>query len=120
MKNALGIALAVVLALAAGCSSTGGGFSLPESLGGGVTKTFKVPVAKVKPVFVGTVSSMGMAIAAVEMRGKNEVVKARRADRSVEMEFERVDANSTRVRVTGSDQAAIMREAEKRLGAAAG
>jgi hypothetical protein len=111
-------AAALLLALAAGCAQLEDiGFPLPAS---GVTKTFGMPVGKVKPVFVSTVAAMGMSIAAVEVRGKKEVLKARRADRSVEVEFERLDASSTRVRVTGSDQDAVMREADKRLSAAAG
>jgi hypothetical protein len=64
------------------------------------------------------VVQMGMSVAAVEMRGKNEVLKARRSDKSVEIEFERLGATSTRVRVSGSDQARIMSETEKRLAAA--
>jgi hypothetical protein len=117
MNRSLRFALGLLLALAAGCSTTGGGFSLPESLGGGVSKTFNLPVARVKPAFLSTVVQMGMSVAAVEMRGKNEVLKARRSDKSVEIEFERLSASSTRVRVAGSDQAAIMRETEKRLAA---
>ena len=60
---------------------------------------------------------MGMPISAIEMRGGNEVLKARKADKSVEIEFERLSATSTRVRVTGSDETAgqVMRETEKRL-----
>jgi hypothetical protein len=119
MNYLLKLALPLLLAFAAGCASDGV-FTLPESLGGGVTKTFAMPIARVKPAFVTTVAQMGMTIAAVETRGKNEVLKARRADKSVEIELERLGANATRARVSGSDQAAIMRETEKRLGAAAG
>jgi hypothetical protein len=117
MNRSLRIALGLLFVLAAGCSTTGGGFSLPGSLGGGVSKTFNLPVARVKPAFLGTVVQMGMSVAAVEMRGKNEVLKARRSDKSVEIEFERLSATSTRVRVSGSDQARIMSETEKRLAA---
>ena len=114
MKNLLGFSLALLLAFAAGCASDGG-FSLPESQGGGVTKSFNMPIARVKPAFVATLSQMGMPISAIEVRGKNEVIKSRKADKSVEIEIERVSATSTRVRVSGSDQARIMSETEKRL-----
>jgi hypothetical protein len=43
-------------------------------------------------------------------------VKAKKAGKSVEIEFERLSATATRVRVSGSDEAQIMRETEKRLG----
>lgn len=101
------------LALAAGCTSIESAWKSATSTG--VVRTFNMPVARVKPAFVSTLNQMGMPISALEVRGKNEVVKARRADRSAEIEFERLGASSTRVRVSGSDEAQIMREAEKRL-----
>jgi hypothetical protein len=119
MNKLLKFALPLLLALAAGCASDGG-FTLPGSLGGGVTRTFGVPVARVKPAFVTTLTQMGMPISAVEVRGRNEVIKSRKADKSVEIEIERLGAASTRVRVSGSDQARIMSETEKRLAAAPG
>ena len=117
MNKPLKFALPLLLALAAGCASDGG-FTLPGSLGG-VTRTFSVPVARVKPAFVTTLTQMGMPISAVEVRGRNEVIKSKKADKSVEIEIERLGAASTRVRVSGSDQARIMSETEKRLSAAA-
>jgi len=106
--------IGLALACLAGCETTGGGAGLPW---GGVTKTFEAPISRVKPAFVSTLSQMGMPISAIEVRGKNEFVKSRKADKSVEIEFERLGASSTRVRVSGSDEAQIMREAARRLGA---
>ena len=111
MRNALIVALG--LALLAGCETFNGGADTPW---GGVTRTFDIPIARVKPAFVTTLTQMGMPISAIEVRGKNDVVKSKKADKSVEIEFERLGASSTRVRVTGSDQAVILRETEKRLG----
>jgi hypothetical protein len=101
---ALGLALA-------GCESLPSGFP-----GSGQTKTFEQPIARLKPAFVATLTQRGMPISALETRGKNEVIKSKKADKSVEIEFERLTATSTRVRVTGSDDAQIMRETEKRIG----
>ena len=112
MRTALILAFSLFLSLVAGCESLPSGFP-----GSGLTKTFNAPIARVKPAFVTTVVQMGMSIAAIETRGKNEVLKARRADKNVEIEFERLTATSTRVRVSGSDEAQIMRETEKRLAA---
>jgi hypothetical protein len=120
MNKPLGFALALLLALAAGCSSIDSGFRLPESLGGGVSKTFNVPVARVKPAVVSTLTQMGMPISAIELRGTNEFIKSRKADRSVEIEIERLSATATRVRVSGSGQSRVISETEKRLGATSG
>ena len=96
-----------------GCASLDSAWQ--RATGAGVVQTFNLPIPRVKPAFVSTLNQLGMPISALEVRGKNEVVKARRADRSAEIEFERLGTSSTRVRVSGSDEAQIMREAEKRL-----
>ena len=112
------ILLLLAIALAAGCSSIEGTWK--DITGSSVEKTFNVPIARVKPAFVSTLNQMGMPIAAIEVRGKSEVVKAKRGERSVEVEIERLGASSTRVRVNGSDDATagqVMRDTEKRLAA---
>lgn len=115
MRTALIFAFSLALSLVAGCASFAPG--LP---GSGLTRTFEAPIARVKPAFVTTLSQMGMQISAIELRGKNEVLRARKGDRSADIELERLNANATRVHVKGSDDATasqIMRETEKRLGA---
>ncbi|MFY9317815.1 MAG: hypothetical protein WAO95_19925 [Burkholderiales bacterium] len=115
MKRLLPVLL---LAIAAGCTTIE---STWKSLtGSSVERTFNVPIARVKPAFVSTLNQMGMPIAAIEVRGKSEVVKAKRGEKSVEVEIERLSASSTRVRVNGSDDAIagqVMRDTEKCLGA---
>lgn len=110
------LALGLVLGLTSGCSTIQSTWK--EMTGSSVEKTFNVPIARVKPAFVTTLNQMGMPIAAIEVRGKSEVVKAKKADKSVEVEIERLTASSTRVRVSGSDDATtgqVMRDTEKRL-----
>ena len=97
-----------VLILLAGCSSLGVDTSS--------TRTFNAPMARVKPAMISTLAGMGMRIASLEVRGGREVLKARKADKSVEIEFERLGPAATRVRVTGGNQAAVLRETGKRLG----
>jgi hypothetical protein len=112
------LALGLVLGLASGCATIESTWK--SVTGSSVEKTFNAPIARVKPAFVTTLNQMGMPIAAIEVRGKNEVVKAKRGEKSVEVEFERLTASSTRVRVNGSDDATagqVMRDTEKRLGA---
>jgi len=114
MKTALIVAISLVVSLVTGCASFAPGFP-----GSGLTRTFEAPIARVKPAFVSTLAQIGMPISAFETRGGNEVLKARKADVSVEIEFERLNATATRVRVTGSSETAgqVMRETEKRLAA---
>jgi hypothetical protein len=112
----MNLALGLVVSLAAGCSTLESTWK--DLTGSGVEKTFNVPIARVKPAFVSTLNQMGMPIAAIEVRGKSEVVKARKGEKSVEVEIERLGASSTRVRVNGSDDATagqVMRDTEKRL-----
>ena len=118
MKSMAALALGLLVAFSSGCSSVQSAWQ--NVTGSSVERTFSVAIAQVKPAFVSTLNQLGMPIAAIEVRGKNEVVKAKRANRSVEVEFERLSASSTRVRVVGSDDATanqVMRETEKRLGA---
>lgn len=115
MKTTLISGFSLVLSLVAGCASFAPGFP-----GGGLTRTFEAPIARVKPAFVTTLSQMGMQISAIESRGKNETLRARKGARSADIELERLNANSTRVHVKGSDDATasqIMRETERRLAA---
>ena len=109
---------AIFAVLLAGCAAVQDTWQ--NVTGAAVERTFNVPIARVKPAFVSTLSQMGLQISAVETNGKFEVVKARKGDRSVAIQFERLDASSTRVRVSGSDGATadqVMRETEKRLAA---
>jgi len=114
MKNT--VVLGIAFAILSGCTTIENTWK--GLAGASVERTFSAPVARVKPAFISTLSQMGMPIAAMELRGKSEVVKARKADKSVEVEIERLGANSTRVRVTGSDDATanqVMKETEKHL-----
>ena len=118
------LALIIALFLTAGCSSFD--LSRPFGQAAGTTRTFNTPIARVKPAFVSTLSQMGMSISSIETRGGHEVLKARKAGSSAEVEFERLGPTSTRVRVamnagTSYDAAAtskVIQQAEKILGGA--
>lgn len=85
------------LCLLAGCASSGGSWPLAAS---GSSRTYEAPIARVKPVFVSSLAQWGMRVTAIEMRGGNEILKARNASQSVELEFERLGPASTRVRAS--------------------
>ncbi len=106
----------IVAALVAGCASLGG--TTPSY------RTFDAPMARVKPAFISTLASMGMAISALNVRGGREVMKAGKAGSEVEIELEPVSRSATRARVSARnggllyDEAAasrIIRQTEKRL-----
>ena len=115
------LAWILAFALVAGCSSLD---NLNQRIGGhAADRTFNAPIARVKPAFVSTLSQMGMSISSIETRGKLEVLKARKAGSSAEVEFERLGPTSTRVRVamtagTSYDAAGtskVVQQAEKIL-----
>jgi PBP1b-binding outer membrane lipoprotein LpoB len=116
MNRARLAAFVLTLMLLPGCASIESAWK--SATGASVEKTLDAPIARVKPAFISTLSQMGMPIAAMEVRGKIESIKARKAGRSVEVEMERLSAHATRARVTGSDDATaaeVMRETERRL-----
>jgi hypothetical protein len=86
-----------VLCLIAGCASFDG--TGPSGGPAGISRTFAAPIARVKPAAVSTIAQMGMSISSIETHGGREIVKARRAGSSVQVEFERLGPSSTRMRV---------------------
>lgn len=105
MKLSSILALTLAVTLATGCATLEN-TAPPATAGAGAYRTFDAPIARVKPAFVSTLASMGMAISAVEVRGKREVLKARKAGSSVEIELERLGPASTRARVAMNTGAA--------------
>jgi hypothetical protein len=115
--------LLIALCLVAGCAS----FDGAGPLGGpsDATRTFAAPIARVKPAFISTLASMGMAISALEVRGGREVIKARKAGSEVEIALEAVGRSTTRAQIAARsggmlyDEAAassVIRQVEKLLG----
>ena len=93
--------LVFVLCLIAGCASFDGTGPGPGPFSGtaGDTRTFAAPIARVKPAAVSTIAQMGMAISSIETQGGREIVKARKAGSTIQVEFERLGPSSTRMRV---------------------
>ena len=111
----------LALGLLAGCATPD-----PTSpVTGQLSRQFEAPLARVKPAFIATVSSMGMRISALEVRGGREIIKARKTGSEVEIELDPVSRTATRARVAAKsgglfyddDTAArILRQAGKLLG----
>ena len=93
MKKTL---LVFVLCLIAGCASFDGTGPFSGTAAG--TRTFAAPIARVKPAAVSAIAQMGMSISSIETHGGREIVKARKAGSSIQVEFERLGPASTRMR----------------------
>lgn len=91
-----------MLALA-GCATPGPGAKpapgQSRSITGAATKTFGLPMARVKSASVGALSQMRMRIDALSRSGRNELVRAASTGRSVEIELEPLGPAETRMRV---------------------
>ena len=104
----IALALAAVAHLS-GCAAValtaagvGMATAVSHSLGGIVYKTFAAPHAKVKR---GTLAALGhMQIPVVESKrdGNKEIIRARAADRDIEVEIESLTPNTTRLTVTAT------------------
>jgi len=118
---AMKLAMILALGLLAGCATP----ERSSPVAGQSTRQFEAPLARVKPAFISTVSSMGMRISALEVRDGREIIKARKTGSEVEIELDPVSRNATRARVAAKsggllyddDTASrVMRQAEKLLG----
>lgn len=70
-----------------------------RSISGATFKTFRAPLSRVKAASVGALSQMKMRIDALSRNGRNEVIRAASAGRSIEIELEPVAPGETRMRV---------------------
>ena len=71
-----------------------------HTLGGIVYKTFSEPMPKVKQATLTALKRMAIEVEAVEKSKAGEVIKARAANRAIEVQFEALTPKTTRMRVT--------------------
>ena len=130
------LAIACVLTLA-GCEpisltmmGVGAGAGVGHQLGGIVYKTFSEPEAKVKKAAFAALKRMAIKVDGVEKIDNGEMIKARAADRNIEIELEALTPNTTRMRavarkdggilVDSATAVEIIVQTEKLLGASGG
>jgi Protein of unknown function (DUF3568) len=82
-----------------------------HTLGGIVYKTFAAPQTKVHRSTVAALSRMQIRIVGTTKDGATEVIKARAADRSIEVEIEALTPNATRLSVTAVKDGGVIRDA---------
>jgi hypothetical protein len=117
--HAIRLSLAVVLALAlSGCAAValtavgvGMATGVSHTLGGIVYKTFAAPQPKVRRSTVAALGRMQIRIVEAKQDGSTEVIKARAADRAIEVEIEALTPNTTRLSVTAKKDGGLIRDA---------
>jgi hypothetical protein len=81
-----------------------------HTLGGIVYKTFAAPQTKVRRSTVAALGHMQIRILEAKQDGNKEVIKARAADRDIELEIEALTPNTTRLTVTATKNGGFIRD----------
>lgn len=85
-----------------GLSILGGGASamISHNLGGSVSRTFTAPLPTVRQASLSALDIMGVAVEGNDVGPNGEAIRGQAADRSIEIEFERLGDNLTVMRAT--------------------
>jgi len=78
--------------------SVGAGMGAAHQLGGISYKTFTEPLPAVKRAAIAALNRMAIKVSAIEKIENGELIKARAADRNIEIELESLTPNTTRMR----------------------
>jgi hypothetical protein len=107
----------VAVALLPGCAAVavtaagvGMATGVSHTLGGIVYKTFSAPQAKVHRSTVAALNRMQIKVVDTTRDGNKELIKARAADRDIDIEIESLTPNTTRLTVTASKQGSLLRD----------
>jgi hypothetical protein len=98
-------------AVALTAAGVGMATGVSHTLGGIVYKTFAAPQPKVRRSTVAALGRMQIRIVETSHDGATEVIKARAADRNIEVEIEALTPNTTRLAVTAVKDGGIIRDA---------
>jgi hypothetical protein len=124
--------LLISLGLLAGCETLsltvlgiGGSAAMSHKMSSTPSRTFTMPLLKVKAASIGALKRMGIQAEEVKQVDNGEVITARLGTREIEVELESLTAFTTRMRVVardggffydGATAAEIIVQTEKRLG----
>jgi hypothetical protein len=97
-------------AVAVTAAGVGMATGVSHTLGGIVYKTFSAPQAKVHRSTVAALNRMQIKVVDTTRDGNKELIKARAADRDIEIEIESLTPNATRLTVTASKQGSLLRD----------
>ncbi|MGE5793312.1 MAG: DUF3568 family protein [Bacteroidota bacterium] len=108
------IPLAVAGVLTSGCVAVGltalgvgAAVGVNHTLNGIVYKTFSEPLPKVKRATLTALKQMEIPVDTVEKTKQGELIKARAANRAIEVEFEALTPKTTRMRVIADSDGLI-------------
>jgi hypothetical protein len=111
------LAVAVLTSLS-GCAAValtavgvGMATGVSHTLGGIVYKTFAAPQPKVHRSTVTALARMQIKVVETSKDGTTEVIRARAADRNIEVEIEALTPNTTRLSVTAVKDGGLIRDA---------
>ena len=96
------VALGGCAAVALTAAGVGMATAVSHSLGGIVYKTFAAPHSKVRRSTVAALGHMQIRIVDSKHDGNKEIIKARAADRDIEVEIESLTPNTTSLTVTAT------------------
>jgi hypothetical protein len=96
------------VALTAG--GVGMGTAVSHTLSGIVYKTFAAPHAKVRRSTVAALGRMQIKVVDSKTEGSTETIRARAADRDIEIEIEALTPNTTRLTVTAKKSGGFIRD----------
>jgi hypothetical protein len=105
------IGLSGCAAIALTAVGVGMATGVSHTLGGIVYKTFAAPQPKVRRSTVAALGRMQIHVVETTKDGTTEVIKARAADRNIEVEIEALTPNTTRLTVTAIKDGGIIRDA---------
>jgi hypothetical protein len=97
---------------AVGLTALGVGMStgVGHTLGGMVYKTFTAPQSSVSKATHTALNKMQVKVVKNERKGSTQTILAKAGDRSIDIELEALTPNTTRMKVTATQEAGILRD----------
>ncbi len=86
----------------------GAGTGVGHHLGGIAYKTFSEPQAKVKKAALAALKRMAIKVEGYEKIDNGEMIKAKAADRNIEIELEALTSNTTRMRTVARKDGGLL------------
>ena len=103
--NLGGCAAVALTALGVGMAT-----GVSHTLSGMVYKTFATPQAQVKRATLGALSRMQIKVVDSKRNGSTETIRAKAADRDIDIELEALTPGTTRMVVTAKKDGGILRD----------
>ncbi len=117
MKKILVFSLGIAALNLGGCAAValtalgvGMATGVSHTLSGMVYKTFAAPQAQVKHATVGALNRMQIKVVGAKRDGSTETIRAKAADRDIEIELEALTPSTTRMAVIAKKDSGVLRD----------